>query len=315
MTGSAAGAMRVIGKARPRIDGPLKVTGTAKYTSDHSFPGMLYAVPVGATIASGTIQTIDTARARQMPGVRAVFKSGDLGKMSAITPDFTSVYMDEVRPPLDDDVVRYYGQYVALVVADTFEQAKAAADAVAVTYKTDKANVDHHLKADTTNVASERGDADAGFAQAPVTIDVDVRDRHGDAQSDRDPCNDRRPRRRYADPLRDIARHREPSQRGRGHARPAARQGARDQQVPRVGVWQQAVCLAAVPARGSGSARAQEARQAGPQPADDVLQRRPPSPHRAAPAHRRKARRQARVAAARLRECHVDPGRLRGELR
>ena len=85
MTGSAAGAMRVIGKARPRIDGPLKVTGTAKYTSDHSFPGMLYAVPVGATIASGTIQTIDTARARQMPGVRAVFKSGDLGKMSAIT--------------------------------------------------------------------------------------------------------------------------------------------------------------------------------------------------------------------------------------
>ncbi len=46
---------------------------------------MLYAVPVGATIASGTIQTIDTARARQMPGVRAVFKSGDLGKMSRIT--------------------------------------------------------------------------------------------------------------------------------------------------------------------------------------------------------------------------------------
>lgn len=173
MTGSAAGAMRVIGKARPRIDGPFKVTGTAKYTSDHSFPGMLYAVPVGATIASGTIQTIDTARARQMPGVRAVFKSGDLGKISRITdPGFTTVYMDELRPPLDDKVVRYYGQYVALVVADTFEQAKAAADAVAVTYKTETANVDHHLKADTANVASERGDADAGFAEAPVTIDV-----------------------------------------------------------------------------------------------------------------------------------------------
>jgi xanthine dehydrogenase YagR molybdenum-binding subunit len=172
MTGSA-GEMRVIGKARPRIDGPLKVTGTAKYTSDHSFPGMLYAVPVGATIASGTIQTIDTARARQMPGVRAVFKSGDLGKMSAISdPGFTTVYMDELRPPLNDDVVRYWGQYVALVVADTYEQAKAAAEAVAVTYKTEKANVDHHLKADTANVASERGDADAGFAGAPVTIDV-----------------------------------------------------------------------------------------------------------------------------------------------
>jgi xanthine dehydrogenase YagR molybdenum-binding subunit len=173
MTGSAAEAMRVVGKARPRIDGPLKVTGTAKYTSDHSFPGMLYAVPVGATIASGTIQAIDTARARQMPGVRAVFKSGDLGKISRITdPGFTTVYMDELRPPLDDDVVRYWGQYVALVVADTFEQAKAAAEAVAVTYKTEKANVDHHLKADTSNVASERGDADASFAGAPTTIDV-----------------------------------------------------------------------------------------------------------------------------------------------
>ena len=90
MTSSAASSMTVIGKARPRIDGPLKVTGTAQYTSDHSFPGMLYAVPVGATIASGTIETIDTARARQMPGVRAVFKSGDLGKMFRITPDFTS---------------------------------------------------------------------------------------------------------------------------------------------------------------------------------------------------------------------------------
>ena len=80
--------------------------------------------------------------------------------------------MDELRPPLDDDVVRYWGQYVALVVADTFEQAKAAADTVAVTYKAKTANVDHPLKADTTNVPSERGDADPAFAGAPVTVDV-----------------------------------------------------------------------------------------------------------------------------------------------
>src|ERR1700752_3739051 len=104
-----AAVMAVIGKERPRIDGPLKVTGTAQYTSDHSFPGMLYAVPVGATIARGTIATLETARARQMPGVRAVFKRGDLGKMVPITnPGFTTVYMDELRPPLDDDVVRYW---------------------------------------------------------------------------------------------------------------------------------------------------------------------------------------------------------------
>jgi xanthine dehydrogenase YagR molybdenum-binding subunit len=172
MSEQATASMTVIGKSRARVDGPLKVTGKAQYTSDHNFPGMLYAVPIGATIASGTITAIDTARARQMPGVRAIFKRGDLGKMVRITPDFTTVYMDEPRPPLDDDTVRYFGQYIALAVADTYEQAKAAADAVAVSYKTSTHNVDSHLKPEKTKVASQRGDADAGFAKAPVTIDA-----------------------------------------------------------------------------------------------------------------------------------------------
>jgi xanthine dehydrogenase YagR molybdenum-binding subunit len=52
----AAPSITEIGKARTRIDGPLKVTGTARYASDHSFPNMLYAVPVGATIAKGKIK-------------------------------------------------------------------------------------------------------------------------------------------------------------------------------------------------------------------------------------------------------------------
>src|SRR5262245_45746338 len=167
---TTTGAMTVIGKGRPRVEGPLKVTGTAQYTADYSFPGMLYAVPVGATIARGTIASMDTARARQMPGVRAIFKRGDLGKIVRITPDFMAMYYaDEPRPPLHDDVVRYYGQYVALAVADTFEQAKAAADAVAVSYKADTPNVDPRLEAKQTTVASERGDADTAFAGAPVT--------------------------------------------------------------------------------------------------------------------------------------------------
>jgi xanthine dehydrogenase YagR molybdenum-binding subunit len=170
---SDAAAMTVIGKALPRIDGPLKVSGKAQYASDHSFPGMLYAVPVGATIANGAVTAIDTARARQMPGVRAVFKRGDLGPMHRITANFADLYfMDEPRPPLDDDIVRYFGQYVALAVADTFEQAKAAADAVAVSYKANTPNVDPRMVAEKTKVASERGDADAGFAGAPVTIDA-----------------------------------------------------------------------------------------------------------------------------------------------
>src|SRR5262245_41012191 len=123
MSEQMSAPMTVIGKPRPRVDGPLKVTGRAQYASDRSFPGMLHAVPVGATIASGTISGIDTARARQMPGVRAVFKRGDLGPITRVTPNFAEFYyLDEPRPPLHDDTIRYWGQYVALVVADTFEQ-------------------------------------------------------------------------------------------------------------------------------------------------------------------------------------------------
>jgi xanthine dehydrogenase YagR molybdenum-binding subunit len=167
--------MTVIGKAHTRVDGPLKVSGTARYASDHHLPGMLYAVPIGATIANGTVMTLDAAVAEQMPGVRAIFRRENLPPMSRVTSNWASIadftFLDEARPPFEDDVVRYYGQYVALAVADTFEQAKAAADAVRVTYAIDTPNVDPHLVADKTTVKSERGNADAGFASAEVTVD------------------------------------------------------------------------------------------------------------------------------------------------
>ena len=173
-----------IGLDTPRVDGPLKVSGKAQYASDFHFPGMLYAVPVAATIANGRVIELDTAAAQKMPGVRAVFHRENIGKIfrSVQGPGFAGI-MDERRPPFEDDVVRYYGQYIALAVADTFETAKAAADAVRVRYAQDKPNVDTDLKADdepdvvaTTfgmleRLESERGDADAAFARAPVKLD------------------------------------------------------------------------------------------------------------------------------------------------
>src|SRR3984957_1513865 len=165
-------AITFIGKARVRVDGPLKVTGMARYASDHNLPGMLYAVPVGSTIANGTITALDTSRARRMPGVRAILKRGDLAPIAYITPDFSdSVMLDEPRPPFDNDIIRYYGQYVALAVADTFEQAKAAADAVTVSYATETPNVAAHLIAPKTKVVSKRGNAAKAYAAAPITID------------------------------------------------------------------------------------------------------------------------------------------------
>jgi xanthine dehydrogenase YagR molybdenum-binding subunit len=162
-----------IGRDTPRIDGPLKVTGRAQYTSDFHFPGMLYAVPVEATIAKGRIAKLDAAAAEKMPGVRAILHRGNIGKLyrSVLKPDFLGL-CDERRPPLADDVVRYYGQYVALVVSDTFETAKAAADVVRVTYAAEKPNVDPDVKADEKpKVDSERGDSDRALADAPVKLD------------------------------------------------------------------------------------------------------------------------------------------------
>ncbi len=173
-----------VGRDTPRVDGPRKVSGLAQYTSDFHFPGMLYAVPVEATIANGRVLKLDTAAAEKMPGVRAIFHRENIGKIfrSTAGPGFAGI-CEERRPPFEDDVVRYYGQYIALAVADTFEAAKAAADAVRATYAKDKPNVGTHLEADpdpdvvlTTfdmraRLDSQRGNADAAFTSAPVKLD------------------------------------------------------------------------------------------------------------------------------------------------
>jgi len=174
----------VIGKPQPRIDGPFKVSGTAMYASDFHFPDLLYAVPIEATIANGKIQKLDAAAAERMPGVRAIFHRANIGKIfrSVMGKGMEGICIER-RPPFEDDVIRYYGQYVALAVADTFELAKAAADAVRVTYSKEKPNVSPDLKAEDdpqvvattygpgTSFASERGNPDAAFASAPVKLD------------------------------------------------------------------------------------------------------------------------------------------------
>ncbi|MDB5856482.1 MAG: aldehyde oxidase and xanthine dehydrogenase molybdopterin binding protein, partial [Ramlibacter sp.] len=168
--------MSVIGKEQPRVEGPLKVSGRALYTSDRRFPGMLHAVPVCSTIANGKIQEIDTAAARKMPGVHAIFHRRNIGRLfrATVNREFGAdmVRLDEARAPLEDDTVRYYGQYVALAVADTFEQARAAADAVKVTYRELWPNVDAQLAPETSHrIESERGDAAKGFDEAQVQLD------------------------------------------------------------------------------------------------------------------------------------------------
>src|SRR5882757_6771997 len=111
-----------VGRGQPRVDGPVKVSGKAQYTSDFHFPGMLYAVPVEATIANGKVLKLDTATAEKMPGVRAIFHRENIGKIfRSVAGKGIDGICKERRPPFEDDIVRYYGQYIALAVADTFE--------------------------------------------------------------------------------------------------------------------------------------------------------------------------------------------------
>jgi xanthine dehydrogenase YagR molybdenum-binding subunit len=183
-TTQRSSATSPIGHDTVRIDGPRKVTGLAQYTSDFNFPGMLYAVPVEATIANGKLLTLDIAAAEKLPGARAVFHRGNIGRIfrSTPAPGFDRVCLER-RPPFEDDVIRYYGQYIALAVADTFEAAKAAADAVRATYAKEKPNVESRLEAGNDpevvltaygpveRLQSHRGDAAAAFASAPVKLD------------------------------------------------------------------------------------------------------------------------------------------------
>jgi xanthine dehydrogenase YagR molybdenum-binding subunit len=166
----------IIGADVPRIDGPPKTTGTARYASDYNFPGLVYAVPVRSTIASGRILRIDSSAAEAMPGVLLVMHHGNI---MPLYRNASGGRNSESRPAFEDETVYYWGQYVAAVVAETFQQAQAAAAAMRVEYEPTKFSVDPSLSDDLPpegqpggpRVMSQRGDPESAFASAPVQID------------------------------------------------------------------------------------------------------------------------------------------------
>jgi CO/xanthine dehydrogenase Mo-binding subunit len=97
----------------------------------------------------------------------------NIGRLYRSARDLTfSAYLDERRPPFEDDVIYYNGQYVALAVAETFEQAQAAAAAVQVVYSAEKPDLSNNLEPEgKLKIESIRGDTEAAFATAPVKID------------------------------------------------------------------------------------------------------------------------------------------------
>ncbi|MDH4574531.1 xanthine dehydrogenase family protein molybdopterin-binding subunit [Salinicola acroporae] len=171
----------IIGAGVPRIDGPDKLSGRANYAADNLPPNLAYGYGVFSTIASGKISQLSVDEARQMPGVIDIFHHSHFPSLYRTPSSFAQGNkVEETRLPFEDERVYYDGQFVALVVADTFENARAAARRVKVTYAADKAvaNLDQGVEANGTQAGSgnhDRGDAASAFDSAAATIDATYR--------------------------------------------------------------------------------------------------------------------------------------------
>lgn len=128
-----------IGKPLDRVDGRAKVTGAARYSTEPPVSGAAYAVIVQSTVARGIIRAIDAEAVRRLPGVLAVLTYADKPAIKPPTPNFvTGGIFAETRLPLADDKVLHAGQHVAVVVAETLEQAQFAARQLRVQYAEEK---------------------------------------------------------------------------------------------------------------------------------------------------------------------------------
>ena len=172
-----------VGKPLDRVEGPLKVTGRAPYAAEYSGHGeVAYGYPVPATIAKGMIATIDISRAERQPGVLAVLTWRNIDPPSGQaprTPDGPTSGKKAV-PELIDSRVDHYGQAVALVVAESFEEARSAARLVQVTYDAEphatelRANLSKGEPPPGDDTAdSSVGEFDSAFTSAAIKLDVE----------------------------------------------------------------------------------------------------------------------------------------------
>ena len=172
-TSGAASDKKNVGAPMDRVDGRLKVTGGARYAAEFSAPGIAHGVLLQSSIASGRIRSLDTTEAERAPGVIAVITYRNLPTMPrpSVPPAGESL-------PLLTPEIYYSGQNVAVVVAETFEQAEHAAALIQVDYvaQTPVVSLEAHLGdafvPNTGNrpAASKRGDFATAAASAPVKV-------------------------------------------------------------------------------------------------------------------------------------------------
>ncbi len=180
-------ADQFVGQPYPRVDGRLKVTGSAQYSAEYALPGLTHAALVHSTIAKGTITALDTTAAAAVPGVLAVMTYQNAPRMYAPTDAYVVNMANPLAgstttlPVMQDPTIHWNGQPVAVVVADTLATALYAASLVHVTYAAqtprlvlaahkDQAFMPDHMVLLPPEI--KKGDAEGQLPLAPVRVDL-----------------------------------------------------------------------------------------------------------------------------------------------
>jgi len=168
------GVQGVIGKPLDRVDGPLKVTGTATYAAEYEFANMAFGVLVGTKISSGKVVSIDVDAVKSIPGVIDVVTDFDRFIRVAAQGGATDAPTQGVKD------IAFFGQIVAIVLAESFEVARDAAARLPIEYQASEGQYDFAAHRDETRKPADdatqahfaQGDVDKAMDDAPVTIDA-----------------------------------------------------------------------------------------------------------------------------------------------
>lgn len=169
-----------LGKPLDRVDGPLKVSGQARYAAEYPAEDLLHGSVICSVIARGRITRIDASAAQALPGVKLVLSHENRPPMAQDDESYEDDDAADGSPfrPLFNARVRYSGQPVALVVADSLELARHAASLVRIEYQQQPHATDLLQALDSAHAApaelpERRGDADAVIAGAPVRLELE----------------------------------------------------------------------------------------------------------------------------------------------
>ncbi|MFF3150420.1 xanthine dehydrogenase family protein molybdopterin-binding subunit, partial [Streptomyces sp. NPDC057927] len=176
-TTAATATFGAVGAAHTRVEGVAKVTGAARYAGEVPYPELAHGWLVLSTVARGRIRAVESAPVLAMPGVVAVLHHENAPRLNG---DYTNAFgaPDPVAQIFQHDRVPFVGWPVALIVAETPEQAREAAEALVVTYDEEPHDVVFAaglpgVYAPESAPAAQKGDLEAELAASAVVVDAE----------------------------------------------------------------------------------------------------------------------------------------------